>query len=242
MKLVAYSLGGGVEIVAASPERDWMDAARERAPYRCLPLAIANTHGWELRNPVGFSAIWGGTSAIDDIVVMPDDEGCIARSHFGEGVLTFSVPFVFRTPPEMDLVVQGPINRPKDAISALTGVVESDWIPYTFTMNWKFTRACTAVRFGAGEPFCHIFPVRRGDVEAMQPEIRPLADDPDLDRRYREWSTSRDRFQADLAVPGSPAARMGWQKHYQHGRDLDGPAAPPSHRTRGRPRPFRKPD
>lgn len=239
MKLVAYSLGGGVEIVAASPERAWMDEARDRAPYRCLPLAIANTHGWELRNPVGFSAIWGGGAGQDDVVVMPDGEGCLGKSHFGEGVLTFAVPFVFRTPPEIDLIVQGPINRPKDAVSPLTGVVETDWIPYTFTMNWRFTRPRTAVRFAAGEPFCHIFPVRRGDVEAVEPEIRPLADEPELERRYLDWTQSRNAFNADLAVPGSAAAKARWQKHYQRGHDQDGPAAPPSHRTRGRPRPFR---
>ncbi|MCK0208090.1 DUF6065 family protein [Starkeya koreensis] len=106
MKLVAYAIGDGVEIVTVSPERAWMDGARDRSPYSCLPLAIADTHGWELRNPVNFSAMWGGGAGIDDIVVMPDGEG-IARSHFGEGVLTFLVPFVFRTPPEMDLIFQG---------------------------------------------------------------------------------------------------------------------------------------
>ena len=62
-----------------------------------------------------------------------------------------------------------PINRPKDAIAALTGLIETDWSPYSFTMNWQFARTHTAVRFiEKGEPFCHLMPVRRGEIEAVK--------------------------------------------------------------------------
>lgn len=240
-KLIAYSLDSEIEIVPAKPERKWMDEAQGRAPYRCLPLVIANSHGWELLNPVGFSAIWSGGGQLGDIVIMPDDgPPVIAQSHFGAGILTFRVPFLFRTEAETDLVVQGPINRPKDAIAPLTGIVETDWLPFTFTMNWKFTRPRTAIRFSAGEPFCHLFPVRRGDVEAVEPEIRPIAEDPDLERRFLDWRASRTAFKAALREPDSEAKRLKWQKTYQRGEDHDGAAAPSSHRTRGRPKPFRK--
>ena len=37
-------------------------------------------------------------------------------------------------------MVTGPFNQPKDAIQPLTAIVETDWAPFTFTMNWKFTR------------------------------------------------------------------------------------------------------
>src|SRR3569833_4769675 len=59
-------------IRAASPKRDWMDQAPEAYPYRCLPLAIANSHGWELLNPCGFEAEWNGGLAVEDVVVRPD--------------------------------------------------------------------------------------------------------------------------------------------------------------------------
>jgi Family of unknown function (DUF6065) len=29
-------------------ERAWMDATDQRFAYRCLPLNIANAHGWEI--------------------------------------------------------------------------------------------------------------------------------------------------------------------------------------------------
>ena len=135
-----------------------MDATNQRFAYRCLPLNIANAYGWEVLCNAGFLAMWWGGEGLDSIVIEPDP-GTIAPaiSHFGHGILTFHLPCLFSTEPGAELMVQGPINRPKDGIAALSGVIETDWSPYSFTMNWMFTRPGTPVRFEKGEPYCHIF-------------------------------------------------------------------------------------
>jgi hypothetical protein len=216
-----------------------MDAARERAPYRCLPLVMANGFGWEILSPAGITAIWNGGPAVDGVVVLPDPgTEPPAHSHFGEGILTFQLPFLLRTEPEADLVVQGPINRPKDAIAPLTGVIESDWGPFSFTMNWRFTRPKTAVRFRKGEPICHVFPMDRGALERVEPKVLPISANPELAASHAEWKAGRKKFNADLKVPGSAAKAEKWQKHYQRGVDLYGRPAPSSHRTRMQLKPF----
>lgn len=216
-----------------------MDAAAQRAPYRCIPLVVANGFGWELLSPVGFTAIWNGGPGLDGVVVLEDPETVApARSHFGEGILTFDVPALFRTDPGTDLVVQGPINQPKDAIAPLTGIVESDWGPFAFTMNWKFTRARTAIRFRKGEPFCHVFPVRRGSLEAIQPGIRPISANPELAAGYAEWNAARRQFNEELKEPDSEARTQKWQKHYLRGVTPRADSAPPSHRVKTSLKPF----
>lgn len=245
MELICYVCegGAGFEIVPAPPRRDWMDAARERAPYRCLPLVMANRYGWEILCPVSFTAIWNGGPATSGVVILPDpDTQPPAVSHFGEGVLTFNLPLVFRTDPGTDLLVQGPINKPKDAIAPLTGLIESDWGPFGFTMNWKFTRAKTAVRFHKGEPFCNVTPVRRGALEDVHPKMMPLAANPALEAEHKEWRASRTRFNEDLKVPESEARKSGWQKHYQQGVDLHGNAKPFLHLTKSNLHPFERTD
>jgi hypothetical protein len=228
-------------IFAAPFERHWMEATDQRYAYRCLPLNIANAHGWEILCPAGFSAIWRGGPHLDDITVIPDPGAePPALSHFGNGVLTFHVPAIFRTESGYDLMVQGPINRPKDGVSPLSGVVETDWAPFTFTMNWAFTRPDASVRFEKGEPFCHVFPVRRGELESFEPEMRQLSDDPELKAQYDAWTASRSRFNADLKQPGSSALSEKWQKHYYQGVTLDGArAASDDHRTRVKLKPFK---
>jgi Family of unknown function (DUF6065) len=177
-----------------------------------------------------------------DVLIQPDT-GTIAPvvSHFGHGILTFHVPCLFRTDPGVDLMVQGPVNRPKDAIAALSGIIETDWSPYTFTMNWLFTRPRTPVRFEKGEPYCHIFPVRRGELEAIEPELLPLSANAELQRQHEAWVKSRLRFNLDLKQPGSPAQADKWQKLYYHGLDPEGGhKAAEGHRTRLRLGPFAK--
>ena len=63
-------------------------------------------------------------------------------------------------------MVQGPINRPKDGIARALRRDRNRLVArYSFTMNWMFTRPGTPVRFEKGEPCCHIFPVRCGEIE-----------------------------------------------------------------------------
>ena len=134
MKLVTYVLEGQPLAIRPAPfERDWMEATDQRYAYRCLPLNIANAHGWELLSPAGFTAVWRGDAALESIWITPDPGTTPpVVSHFGSGIMTFHVPCIFRTEPGFDFMVQGPINRPKDGIYALSGVVETDWAPFTF--------------------------------------------------------------------------------------------------------------
>lgn len=242
MKLAAFAIDGQpLDIRPAPFDRPWMDGTSERYAYRCLPLNIANAHGWEILCPSGFSAVWRGDPAGEAITIIPDPQTASpAVSHFGHGVLTFNVPAIFRSEPGFDLMVQGPINRPKDGLSALSGVVETDWAPFTFTMNWMFTRPGATVRFEKGEPFCHVFPIRRGELESFEPKILPLSVNAELKAQYEEWTASRSQFNADLKTPGSKAATYKWQKHYYQGTSLAGePVAADDHRTRVRLKPFR---
>jgi hypothetical protein len=241
MELTAYTLTGDtIDIRPAPLEREWMDASKDRWAYRCLPLNIANTYGWEMVLSAGFKATWSGGREKEAVRVYPD-AGTVppAVGHFGLGVLTFHVTCLFRTEPGYDLLVQGPINRPKDAITPLSGIVETDWAPYTFTMNWKFTRPGTVVRFEKGEPFCHFFPIKRGEIEAFAPRIVPLATNPELESQHTRWSDSRGAFNAELPPQGSQAG--DWQKLYYRGVDADGnDVKTADHRTRLKLKPFER--
>ena len=49
MRLICYPTSGDPpKIVAAPVERGWMDRSVQGFAYRCLPLNIANAHGWFL--------------------------------------------------------------------------------------------------------------------------------------------------------------------------------------------------
>jgi hypothetical protein len=218
-----------------------MDRLPESFGYRCLPLNIANMHGWEIYGARAFTARWDGGG--ENAAIQIEDrggQGILPTSHFGFGVLTFQVPMLFRTEPGINLFVMGPPNEPKHGICALSGVVETDWSPFSFTMNWKFTAPHVDVVWEPEEPYAFIFPIPRELIETAEPEIRPLDDDPELAQRFRTWYPSRVQFNQDLRKPGSDASRTRWQKHYYRGRMFDDTEGPPDHRIKLRVKPWKK--
>ncbi len=210
-----------------------MDDTPNAYAYRCLPLNIANMHGWELLCPVDFSVEWDGSNSRDGLAIRTEAAPHLRPvSHFGSGIVTLHVGAVFRTEPGYNLYVGGPANAPKDGIYPLTGVIETDWAPYSFTMNWKLTRAGDPVRFEKDEPFCCVFPVSRNLLEQIEPEIRDIADDPQLAHNHHVWTQSRLVFNTGLKVEGSEAQKDKWQKVYYRGLQPDGASGVQDHRTK----------
>ena len=220
-------------LVPARAERDWMDATNHRFAYRCLPLSIANSMGWELLCPITFEAEWNGEAGLDSIAIHADSLKITdyAASHFGHGVLTFMTHHLFRTQPGIGMSVRGSPNQPKDGIHPLEGFVETDWLDFPFTMNWKFTRPGT-VRFEEGESFCFITPIPYREFDAVRPEIIPIAAAPELEAAMQRYSKLRYEFN-DLLQAGDPEAmRQGWQKWYFRGTHPDGRTGPDFHMSK----------
>ena len=208
------------EIVPGRPDRRWMDHFANRHPYRCLPLTMANTTGWEIINPVGFTAEWNGGTQNEDITLRADrphpDFHDLVKAHVGGGVLTFHPGYLFRTPKGWDLLAGGPPNLPKDGIQPLQGLVETDWLPFPFTMNWIFTRP-GRVRFEKGEPFCFITLTPHRVMDSVQPVQRSLESDTPLREQYEAWIRERESFNKRLGARDPEAVREAWQRFYFKG-------------------------
>ena len=197
MKLECYPLvSHPPELVPGRPLRDWMDSFAGRHPYRCLPLSMANTSGWELLCPMGFTATWNGGPRLQDITFIPEkphpDFHNFALSHFSHGVVTFPTGYMFRTPPGWSILCGGPPNHLKNGIQPLVGLVETDWLPFPFAMNWRFTQP-GRVRFEQGEPFCFFTLVEDKKLE-------------DVDDRHPALSTRQSR-------PQGPVRRLEERAH-----------------------------
>jgi hypothetical protein len=138
-------------------------------------------------------------------------------SHFGSGIITFHTGWLFKTPPGWAVWTRGSPNTGKDGIVALDGLVETDWLPFPFTMNWRFLKPGVA-RWEAGEPFAFITLVPHAVLDAVQPEIRPLDTDPELKAAFEGWSASRADFAKRLKAREESAVAEKWQRTYVRGQ------------------------
>ena len=224
LKVTAFEVvENAMPIRAAQRRRVWIDDMPERFAYRCLPLAMANQIGWEILNPAAFTASWNGRDGLDAIKIKFHDEPTeLVGSHFGHGILTFSMGYLFRTTKAHNLWVKGPANEPKDGIAPLEGLIETDWAPFTFTMNWQFTRKRQKVTFEVDEPVCCVFPYPRHYAAKFDAELKNINQDPKLYQQYVSWRDDRLAFNEALKVEGSDAQKQGWQRTYMKGEDQKG--------------------
>jgi hypothetical protein len=248
MKFTAYRLSANPMKILPSPaDRRWMDSNRNGA-NRCLPLRMANQAGWLILNDTEFEVTWTGNPLPEglEISYAENSKPRFVSSLFGFGILTFHIPYLFRTPPGYNLLARGPANWLKDGVIPLEGLVETDWAVASFTMNWKFTTPGLKVPFRKNEPICMIVPQRRGELEAFEPEIRDIASEPELERGHKTWSDSRFAFMAEkkLFIQEKlqglhPEKEAPWQPDYTLGRAPGGEEAP-EHQIKLQLKPFRE--
>ncbi len=193
LRLLPYGWGEGWALRPSPVRRRWMDELPQS--YQCLPLVIANQWGWQLLCPTEVRVTWDGTPGLDGVrvEVAPQYEPAI-KSQFGAGIVTFTPPWLFRTSPGWDLYLKGPSNRWKPNCVPLEGIIETWWLNYTFTLNWKLVEPGTVI-FAQGESLGQLIPVPHAtfqDASALEAPIGLL--EPDAAQELLQWYERRQRL------------------------------------------------
>ena len=124
LALRAYRTGPPpAAIVPAPATRAWIEATDQRFARRCLPLMMANQAGWFVLGSHSVRVTWDGGPGMEALRLefLSGEPPYPALSHFGAGILTFTVPYLFRTPPGWNLLARGPPTGRKTGPSPLRG-------------------------------------------------------------------------------------------------------------------------
>ena len=148
-----------------SHKRDWFTPHF----YKCLPLAIGNMQGFVFSLPYSFSVIWNGGINNEDILINFYDDFepfkninfIYPSSEFGSGILTIHYPLTLKTPPGVNLMTIAPPNFPLPGLSPMTGVVESDNLRFSFTLNIKIDIPNVKIEILKNTPLIGIIPIPR---------------------------------------------------------------------------------
>lgn len=235
MKITAYNISNPMKIDLPNKKRNWMDETPGSYAYRCLPMTIANGYGWSFINPHKFSVIWNGGSHVKDTIVNEPTKFNFVQSHFGSGIITFNLGILIKTDEGINTYIKGPANNPKRGISPLEGIIETDWMPYTFTMNWKITEPNFEIFFDQGEEICTFFPIKRNFIEEHDPEVKNIQEDPELQKYVTNWGTARETNTKECAFKKIEDKGI---RFYLHGKYPDGNKAD-SHQVNVRAKPFK---
>lgn len=210
LRINVSSWGAGWSLRPSPARRFWMD--QMAFAYQCLPLVMANQWGWQVLCPTDVRATWDGSpDPLGVRVEVPPQYEVAIKSQFGAGIVTFSPPWLFRTPPGWDLYAKGPGNRWKTNCVPLEGVIETWWLNYTFTLNWKIVEPGT-VTFARGESLGQIMPVPHNTFQDASAVETPIMTEPKAAEELIRWRQKR----RDLI--GKPVAQ---HKLYRKAEGID---------------------
>ena len=137
--------------------------------YKCLPLSIGNMQGFVFSLPYTISVMWNGGDKTEDIeIIMYDDfkpyenyNFIHPTGEFGNGILTLHFPLTLKTPPGINLMTIAPPNFPLPGLSPMTGVVESDNLRFSFSLNIKINISNVKIIIEPNTPLVGLLPIPR---------------------------------------------------------------------------------
>jgi hypothetical protein len=196
LRIIEDGWGEGWGLRPSPVRRAWM--SEHPTAYQCLPMTVANQWGWQVLSPADVRVVWDGRISQASLRVEVDPQWAPGiKSQFGRGIVTFSLPWVFRTPPGWDLYVKGPSNRWKANAAPLEGVVETWWLNYTFTLNWKLVEP-GEVWFAKGESVGQLVPVPHATFERSSAIEAPInAVEPKAGAELLRWLEERRRIKTE---------------------------------------------
>jgi hypothetical protein len=219
-----------------SAKREWINKDPQQIfAYSCIPMTNASESGVWIVADSSFNVFWNGGKLLQDVIFTFDSEDdkknslVSVSSHFPTGIITFSLPFIFRTPPGWGLYVSGCPNFPINGLQALEAIVETNWLPFTFTMNYKITEPNKVVRIEKGMPICRIIPHQLNLNEKININLKKISDDKNLMNKWKEWSDSRFAWNSSLRDKSKngdnktpPYSNSLRQNFYRDGTDASG--------------------
>ena len=222
--------GKRVEITQSPIDREWMDNTHKGYAYRCLPMTFASQHGWAVNAPNDVEAVWDGRDSADGMTITcgryTEHGSVFADNGTGNGILTFHINAIPRTPPGWNLWIMPAPNLVVPGASPLSAIIETDWSPSSPTMNWKFTDPGRTVTFKKGDPVFFFVPVHKTMIEEFSTEHFSVTDFPEIEKPLRDF----EAFRADKTLKGEEV----FGKHYIKGILHDGtkPSWPHQHVTK----------
>lgn len=190
-----------------------MDDTYKKHAYQCMPLTVANVHGWEVQLQEEVVVQWDGGASVPRVLVGEKTSDGRTQVHQSIiGMVTFSIGWTIRTEEPYWTWISGSPNYFIDGAVPLTATIPTWWWPDEFQMNWKITKIGEPVTFAAGTPICFFSIYDNSLLETVEFE------------KYNHWDDKEfiDKRVKYGQVKSENSRDWTWTKGIKTGVDADG--------------------
>lgn len=159
IEIEAHCNRNAINIKQTRLKRDWMDSTWQAHAYRCFPVQLGNTIGYELSLPEDLTFTWNGIENESERNVQILNGAKYAYTGRGHATISIKTGITFKTPENMS-IMQMPVPNwfHKDFIS-FTTVISTSWYWQELPCAIRILTPHKEITIKKDEPFATLVPV-----------------------------------------------------------------------------------
>lgn len=204
-----YCKSNSVNIKQTRIKRDWMEDTWEKHAYKCFPVSLANTIGYELSAPVDISFIWDGVS--DTLpnhvkIISGEDYAYTTRSN---ATVSFNTGIIIKSPPDITFLHMPVPNLFNDSYQAFTSLISTSFFDQEFPSAIRILKANEVITIKADEPFATLLPISLTELSKTELNLKDF----NMDDKWHKDNEERGKVAYELNQKGQ------WTNWYRNATD-----------------------
>ena len=204
-----YCQNQSVNIKQTRIKRDWMDATWEKHAYKCFPISLANTIGYELSLPVDVSFVWDGIndSSSEHVTILSGEE-FISNSR-ANATVSFKTGVVIKSDTNISFLHMPVPNVFSDLYQTFTSIISTSFFDQEFPSAIRILKANEIITIKANEPFATLLPISLTSMSDIELNLNDF----DMDDEWYKNNNERGNLAYELNKKGE------WTNWYRNATD-----------------------
>lgn len=204
-----YCQKQSVNIKQTRIKRDWMESTWEKHAYKCFPVSLANTIGYELSLPIDVTFVWDGIndSTADHVKVLSGEE--FIYNSRANATISFKTGIVIKSDPNISFLHMPVPNLFNDNYQTFTSVISTSFFDQEFPSAIRILKPDKAITIKADEPFATLMPISLSNMSNIQLNLNDF----DMDEKWYKDNEERGKLAYELNKKGE------WTNWYRNATD-----------------------
>lgn len=158
-------------IKQTSIKREWMDNTYQSHAYRCFPMSIANTLGYEISFPEDISFTWDGIldSSSEHVKILSGPKS--AHSGRGHGTVSLETNLVIKTSEDITMLQMPVPNYFIDGVQCFTTLISTSFLNVSMPLALRVTRPNAVITIPANTPVTTLVPISLKQISNIQMNV-----------------------------------------------------------------------
>lgn len=208
-KIDVFCQSNSVNIKQTRIKRDWMENTWEKHAYKCFPVSLANTIGYELSLPIDVSFIWDGVNdaSAEHIKVLSGEE--FIYNSRANATISIKTGIVIKTDNNISFLHMPVPNLFNENYQTFTSLISTSFFDQEFPSAIRILKANEVITIKADEPFATLLPISLTELSKTELNLKNF----NMSEQWYKDNEERGKVAYELNQKGE------WTNWYRNATD-----------------------